>query len=254
LKGIQWRVGVEVDTLTIQLYCDPTKASQLVEQSVVMLAVQQGLLDNATVVVQRLFSATFGSWSAGSITLFRGNIADIKCDQAHAECSVKSRKELLNIPMPYNTYQQSCRWPLYSLGCGISAPAFQVNATVATGSIPLLLNTTLSNIDHYFDEGYLIFTTGANMGVRRAVRQYLNASGQILFFIPLPNTPATGDVFQAFPGCDHTSATCLNKFSNLINFGGMPFLPIPETAVAILLSFGFTLHWIVERLCSYIRS
>ena len=117
LKGIQWRIGVETDVLKLQLWSDPTNSAQLIEQVAVMQAAQQGLLDNALVVVQRLFTATWGDWSAGSVILFRGNVSDTTCDQAHAEFDVKSRKELFNIPFPYLRYQPGCQWPLYGAGC-----------------------------------------------------------------------------------------------------------------------------------------
>jgi uncharacterized phage protein (TIGR02218 family) len=231
LQGIQWRVGVEVDVLKMQLWCDPTNSAQLIESTAVMQAAQSGLLDNALVVVQRLFSATWGSWTAGSVILFQGNISDTSCDQAHAEFDVKSRKELLNIPFPYLRYQPSCQWSLYGTGCTLSPASFAVTGTVASGSIALLLNTTLTNPDQYFNEGYIVFTSGANNGIKRTIRQYVNASGQILLWIPLPNAPTTGDAFTIYPGCDKQQSTCSGKFSNLINFSGKPYIPIPETAV-----------------------
>lgn len=231
IKGVQWKVGIEVDELKLQLYSDPTNAAQLVEQVSVMQANQQGLIDNALVVIQRLFTANWGDWSAGGITLFRGNVSDTMCDQSHAEFDVKSRKELFNIPFPYLTYQPGCQWQLYGPGCTLNPVSFGVNGIVSAGSVPLLLNSNLTNPDHYFDEGYITFTSGANAGLTRVVRQYLNASGQLLFFVPFPNAPANGDAFTAFPGCDKQQVTCQNKFSNLVNFKGMPYVPIPEAAV-----------------------
>ena len=231
LKGIQWRIGIEVDELKLSLWASPANAAQLIEQTAVMGAVQQGLTDNALLTVQRLFTATWGDWSAGSVILFRGNISDSTCDQAHAEFDIKSRKELFNIPFPYLTYQPGCQWPLYGAGCTLSPASFVVAGAVASGSIALLLNTNLSNPDQYFNEGYLVFTSGLNNGIKRGIRSYVNASGQILFFIPLPYAPSTGDTFNAYPGCDKQMSTCSGKFSNLPNFLGKPFIPIPETAV-----------------------
>ncbi len=34
-----------------------------------------------------------------------------------------------------------------------------------------------------------------------------------------------GDTVDLILGCDNTYTTCLNKFNNLINFGGFMFLP-----------------------------
>jgi hypothetical protein len=49
--------------------------------------------------------------------------------------------------------------------------------------------------------------------------------------MPLPVAPATGTAFTAYAGCDKSMATCQGKFNNVINFKGMPFIPVAETAV-----------------------
>jgi hypothetical protein len=83
--------------------------------------------------------------------------------------------------------------------------------------------------DGYFDNGQIAFTSGPNAGLVKAVRQFF--AQQFLFNSPLPFTPNAGDTFIAYPGCDKTQATCTNKFSNLLNFEGMPYVPAPETAI-----------------------
>lgn len=229
IGDISWNLGVEVDELKLQLLARDT---DLIDSKKVLAAVIQGLFDNALVLVERVYMPTYGDVSAGSVILFQGNVSDIPvADAGHAEFDIKSRKELLNIPMPYLTYQPGCRWPLYGAGCGLAASTFLVAGTLSPGSGKQLLNTSLGNPDQYFDQGYITFTSGANAGLTRAVRQYVNTGGQILLFIPLPNPVATGDGFNAFPGCDKQLSTCTNKFGNTANFGGMPFTPIPETAV-----------------------
>lgn len=34
-----------------------------------------------------------------------------------------------------------------------------------------------------------------------------------------------GKQVEVYPGCDHTLATCRDKFGNHINFGGFPWIP-----------------------------
>jgi hypothetical protein len=41
----------------------------------------------------------------------------------------------------------------------------------------------------------------------------------------LPSTLSVGDAVTIYPGCDGSYATCLNKFANLKNFFGFPFMP-----------------------------
>jgi len=233
-----WKIGVQVEQLKLELW---SLLTDMVGSQVVLESIAAQQWANALVQVQRAYWAP-GSISAsqkvvpvgaqGTIKIFQGNVADVTAvDAAHAEMNIKSRKNLLSIQWPYNTFQPSCRWPLYGTGCTLSQSAFTKTGTTSSGSIALLLNTSLTDPDHYYDQGTITFTSGANAGVTRTVRTYLNASGQILLYIPLPNAPSTGDAFSAAPGCDHTMSTCTTKFSNLINFGGAPFIPVPESSV-----------------------
>jgi uncharacterized phage protein (TIGR02218 family) len=48
---------------------------------------------------------------------------------------------------------------------------------------------------------------------------------------PLLNAPATGDAFTVYFGCDHTQFTCTNKFNDLANFRGFPY--VPQTTYAV---------------------
>ena len=78
--------------------------------------------------------------------------------------------------------------------------------------------------------GQILFTSGANAGLLKAVKSY---AGQFFTFnSPLPFVPNAGDLFTAYPGCDKTQATCSSsKFNNLVNFEGFPYVPAPETAI-----------------------
>lgn len=227
-----WRTGVEVDTLKLELWALLTN---IVESHAILAGIVQGLFDNAVVLVERVFMPTYGDTSAGSVVLFQGNVSDIPvADSIHAEMDIKSAKEKLNIPMPYQMYQPGCRWPLFSTGCGIAASSVtlpSINVTAGSGQLLLFATSLSGNPDHYFDEGYITFTSGPNGGAVRAIRQFLASGGQILLFAPLQFAPAIGDLFSITPGCDKMQTTCDTKFHNLVNFGGMPYIPIPETSV-----------------------
>ena len=76
--------------------------------------------------------------------------------------------------------------------------------------------------------------SGKNAGFARSVRAWTAPSGggagAFTLLSPFPFAPAPGDTFTAYPGCDKQLATCA-LFSNSANFGGMPFIPAPETSV-----------------------
>ena len=107
--------------------------------------------------------------------------------------------------------------------------SFSEPNTVQAGSTVNKLISVSGKADSYFDNGQIAFTSGANAGLVKAVRQYLGQ--QFTFNSPLPFVPTAGDTFIAYPGCDKTQATCTTKFSNLVNFEGFPYVPVPETAI-----------------------
>ena len=41
----------------------------------------------------------------------------------------------------------------------------------------------------------------------------------------MPNAIAGGDQFTIVAGCDRTHTTCRDKFSNILNFRGEPYIP-----------------------------
>jgi hypothetical protein len=57
------------------------------------------------------------------------------------------------------------------------------------------------------------------------------SSGYVSVKLAFLSPPMVGDQFQLLPGCDRSIATCTSVFNNAIHFGGMPYIPTPETAV-----------------------
>ena len=218
---MRWGVGLTVDTLDLTL----------LEQAPVTLTPQiaQGYLDGARVQLDRLYGTAFGAW-IDSVTLFAGNVADVKeLGRSHAKIEVRSRLELLNNSLPRNLFQPSCRWSLFDSGCTLNKSSFGTSLTVSAVANSLQFTSGATQIDGYYDLGTLTFTSGANAGVSVTVKHFLHSSGTFILNSPLAVAP--GDAFIAYPGCDKQQSTCSGKFSNLVNFGGMPYIPVPESAV-----------------------
>lgn len=228
-----WKIGVEVD----QLIFDLLPGAALVNGQPFLSAVRQGVFDGAELELDRAFFPPPAAGAApsiagtGTIILFVGRVAEVDCGRGVATFNINSHLELLNQNLPLNLYQAPCLNTLFDASCALSRAAFAVSGTVAAGSTAFVVNATLAQASGYFDLGSIVFTSGANDGVSRSVKSYSAGSpGMLVLLSPLPNAPAPGDTFQAFPGCDKTQATCTNKFSNLVNFRGFPYIPTPATA------------------------
>lgn len=218
----------KVGTLTLEIHANPT---DLINGVPILQKVVRGDFDKAALTVRRLFmDASLNQ--QGTVVRFVGNIGDLdQVSRTVAKFTCKRKVEDLNIQLPRNILQPTCIHTLFDAGCTLSKSAFAVNGTAQAGSTVNKLITNLTQPDGYFDNGQLVFNSGANSGHVVAVKAYLSASGEVFFVVPLPALPSAGDAFTIYPGCDKTQGTCQTKFSNLANFGGFPYVPVPETAI-----------------------
>ena len=82
--------------------------------------------------------------------------------------------------------------------------------------------------DGWFDFGFLEWTTGLNSGLKAdIVSSLLNSSVKqdIKIFQDMPHDVQIGDLATIYVGCDRLPATCKTKFDNLLQFGGLHFMP-----------------------------
>lgn len=223
--SIRTQIGLEVDTLDITFYAND---QNLIGSQPFLQAVANGVIDGADVTMRRAF---LSSWTAtgivDAIISFGGRVSDIEVSRTEARIIVKSDLELLNIKLPRNMYQPGCVHTLYDAGCGLSKSA--TAGTTTSGSTTSTLNSALGNPANWFDLGTVTFTSGQNNGLTRSVKSF--SAGVFQLSYPLPYAPQTGDTFNAYPGCDKKQTTCSTKFSNVANFRGFPYIPIPESSV-----------------------
>lgn len=227
-------VGIEVDTLRVDLHAEP---SVMLGALPMIQALAQGLMDNGTLGLERLFMDGSGA-PKGAVLLFMGRVGQITTTRGHATLEVVSHTELLDVMIPTGVYQPACRNTLYDLNCGASKASFGVSNTVSVASGPTRqsFSSTFSGVAAINMRdctlGTVTFSTGANAGITRTVkRQVAGTPTAIEVVYPWPYPVAVGDAFTIYQGCDKTKTTCQGVFNNLGNFAGEPFIPLPETVV-----------------------
>lgn len=217
-------VGLEVGT------CDLTLSGG---QSATIGGIRLGVFaanggfDGASVKIERVFMATAGDTSAGTLLLFQGQVASADPGATTVVLHLKDIAEFLSISMPRNLWQPSCNNQFCDAGCGLSLAGLTQAETVQAGSTTTSINGSVVKTDGYFQYGTMTFLTGANAGFTTPVRSY--TGGAFIPSLALPNAPSTGDTFSATPGCARTYAAC-GGWSNTANFDGFPYVPPPETA------------------------
>lgn len=226
-------VGTQVDTFTVEVL----PGAGLVQGQPFLQAVQQGVFDGADFTYSGAYFPTGGGFTSpalptGIVIKMVGRVAEVDAGRSSAVFNINSHLELFNQQMPRNLYQVGCTNTLFDTGCRLVKASFAVNGTVSTGTTASQILSGFTQGTGYFDMGVMTFTSGANSGISRTVKNYFQAIPSTFNLIsPFPNTPAPGDTFTVYPGCDKQQSTCTQKFNNLTNFRGFPYVPVSETAI-----------------------
>ena len=217
---ITTKLGLEVATIDVTI---SATASDLINGVPLIPFVRGNGLDGATVLLQRAYIPAWGQAITGTTIEFSGRVTMIKdISRSKLTLTVSAWTVLFNVNMGPDVFQSGCLNNHYDADCGLT-PA-NISGIVAAGATTTAWNTNLTNPDHFFDKGTVVFTSGANSGLRRAVSTYANASGAMTVALPLPYAPASGDTFTAVRGCLLTMADCLAQ-GNLLKFRGQCFTP-----------------------------
>lgn len=139
-----------------------------------------------------------------------------------AKLQVQSLTKAKNREVPRFTYQAPCNHMLYDVRCKISDTdaAFEkfltAGAVDSTGTFITATGAAAFGAD-FFTGGFIEFDND--------FRTVKSQTGDVLeVFIPFVSTPL-GQVMRVLAGCDLSITTCRDKFANVINYGGFPFVP-----------------------------
>jgi uncharacterized phage protein (TIGR02218 family) len=114
--------------------------------------------------------------------------------------------------------------------CGFDRTSLAAIVAALSGSTQAAIVTSLApSPPTLYDQGTILGLTGANAGQTRTIATL--SGGAVALLQPFLYPVAIGHTFRLLPGCDHTVATCNGVFNNLAHYGGMPYIPPPETAV-----------------------
>lgn len=243
---ITQRAGVEAGNVKVTLspQADSPAAPVLIAGYPIQQAAAYGFLDGATVAVSKLFlnfpdtpAVLQPVLAGGAVGWFKGTVQEVETDRLSVILTVDDYLAFLgNQQMPRLLYQAGCWHEVYDAGCTLLAASFTDGGAITGAGDGAHFTTNLSRVDNYYNLGVLTFLTGANTGQSANVALFKSAGAAFTMRFPFPVTPSPGDTFHVYPGCDKTLGQCKNTstsvgpaFNNLAHFGGMPFIPTPET-------------------------
>lgn len=81
----------------------------------------------------------------------------------------------------------------------------------------------------WFTNGAVMFTTGANAGLKPKEIKVYTAGGQVIVYEAFHYQVQVGDQYVMIPGCrKRRDEDCVAKYANGHNFGGQPDVPAPS--------------------------
>jgi uncharacterized phage protein (TIGR02218 family) len=180
-------------------------------------AVARGLWDGADVLmylIDRTSISTLGD------PIFTGSIQPVQFD-INGRGTFDCRGHAAKAESFIQTYQPMCRTDVGSELCQVDLSTFA--KTCAVASIIDKFNITVSGMasppaDDWFNQGHLVAASGKKFEIAR----WVNSSSKVTFYLPVADLLEAAESLTLYPGCDKTAATCLSKFSNIINFQGEP--------------------------------
>ncbi len=162
--------------------------------------------------------------------LFDGEIGNVQNQEM--ELTLRAHTlDFLNVEVPKREYQVMCNWKLYDQFCTMDAFGWMAGSCFLSSSpdgknlyAGAFLGTSQVTFgSNYWNQGYIRVTSGANAELKREVSSHVGQS--ITVIPPFPFDVNAQDTFQIYPGCAHDTGDCENKFRNLLNYGGYPFIP-----------------------------
>jgi uncharacterized phage protein (TIGR02218 family) len=226
--AVSEKIGLEVGTLTMTITAN---GDDRINGTPIIPFIAKRGLDGANVRLERAFLPDWDSPVTGTLLRFAGRVTSVgEIAGSSVELTVSAWMILLNVNMPPNLYQSACLHTVYDSGCGLNPASFASSSSASGTRSQTGFGSGITGQAGAYAQGRIVFTSGANAGIARAVKSN-DAAGNFSLISPLPTTPTVGDAFTAYQGCDLTTGTCSNRFNNLGRFKGTPFVPQPETAL-----------------------
>jgi uncharacterized phage protein (TIGR02218 family) len=186
-----------------------------------------GLFDNAHI---EIFEVNYADLSQGKLVLLCGYWGETQLQGQRFITEFRSTAQNLQQPVG-ECYSPTCRAQLGDARCSVDLNFFTHPGSVtAVISATEIMAADLTQADHYFTGGHLLWESGANRAIPSVILSF-QAGGRVVFERP-PYSVKDGDSIVATAGCNKRLVTCRAKFNNVVNFRGEPFVPEREESRA----------------------
>ncbi len=162
----------------------------------------------------------YGDSDGQLLTYWKGRVMGASASGAIVTVACESIYTSMRRPGLRARFERSCRHVLYGGQCQVVREDYKHEGRVL--GVEDGLRITVSGAALKPDGWYQLGILAAADGVMRFITKHQSDTVTL-------NRPMEGLVGNTtvviYPGCDHHRQTCANKFNNLDNFGGFPYIP-----------------------------
>ena len=160
--------------------------------------------------------------------VFLGQVKNVEFKGNEARVAIVGFEHYLSQAIPKYRYQPICNNFLFDDFCGLDADTYKDSGTVTAVSDDGLTLTVagISTADNYFTHGYL--EAGDHRKTMIAAHE-----GSTLTLRYKISTIVSGTAVDCYPGCDLDIETCRDKFNNVVNFFGHPYIPLNNPSLRV---------------------
>jgi len=159
--------------------------------------------------------------------VFVGQIKDVSFKGVQASVNCVGFEHFLKKTIPAWRYQLTCNHQVFDTMCALTKASYKTTETITMDATKTILTGTAFGLedDGYFTGGEVVFGDES-----RAITAHVGTAITIMYkFVELVDT----DSVDAYPGCDGRAETCRDKYSNILNFLGFPFIPVENPAIRV---------------------
>ena len=152
------------------------------------------------------------------LEMFTGNITSVQVEDIYAVAQCTSLGSIIEAIWPPDVHSAFCQNTLYDENCKLSSSDYAINFTVQsfTGKGGLV-STEIGN-GSPFTGGYVVFLKDFRWIT-------LGEMNTFHLHVPFDSSVGVGTVLRAYWGCSKSAEDCKNKFNNMSNFFGCPYIP-----------------------------
>jgi uncharacterized phage protein (TIGR02218 family) len=174
------------------------------------------------------------------VTILRGHLSDVDNEFQTIwkgrviATSAKDKKITLKCESVFTSlnrhglrahYQRMCRHTLYRTGCNVSLINKEVaGSVIAISGLDLTVNSAGNFADGYFNGGMAQFADDSYRVIKSHTGTTVTIDRESIFLLNQFNDFPSANI-SMFPGCNRATTDCKDKFNNIVNFGGFPYIP-----------------------------